>query len=79
MTECVEVHSKREKDDKVRCWFPHCNKLFKNLDFLKKHVALKHEAFATEIVLKNAEPFMRARYIHLCLVLSCLLLCASSI
>lgn len=51
----------KEKDDKVRCWFPSCNKLFKNLDFLKKHVVLKHETYSTQIVATNAEPFMRVR------------------
>lgn len=60
--ECIENNSKKAKDDKVRCWFPYCNKLFKNSDFLKKHVTLKHDFFASEVMLRNAEPYMRSRY-----------------
>lgn len=46
----------------MRCWFAYCNKLFKDVAFLKKHVTLKHEFFCQEVTLRNAEPYMRARY-----------------
>jgi hypothetical protein len=62
MTEYVKVNCKIEKEGKTRCWFPYCNKLFKGLDFLKKHVVLKHDSFMNDIFLRNAEPYMRIRY-----------------
>ena len=64
MTECIQAKSKKEKDEKVRCWFPFCNKLFKNLDFLKKHVVLKHDYFAADLILKNA-----GMYAYICMYL----------
>jgi hypothetical protein len=33
------------------------------VDFLRKHVKAKHETFAYDLLLKDAEPFMRARFI----------------
>lgn len=47
---------------KARCCYPACNKLFKNIDFLKKHVKAKHVLFAAEPMLRVSEPHMRARY-----------------
>ena len=32
------------------------------LDFLKKHLASKHEIFAYDLLLADAEPFMKVRY-----------------
>jgi hypothetical protein len=47
---------------KARCCFKYCNKLFKGLDFLRKHLVVKHETFAYDLLLKDSEPYMRNRY-----------------
>jgi hypothetical protein len=59
----VVDHAKAEKEGKVRCWFANCNKLFKGIDFLRKHVKSKHTSFAWDRLLHDAEPFMRARFV----------------
>ena len=38
---------KTEKEGKARCCFVFCNKLFKDNDFLRKHLVSKHPNFAT--------------------------------
>ena len=58
----MEQQCRREKEDKVRCWYPWCSKLFKNVEFLKKHFISKHDTFAARLYLVEAEPFMRTRY-----------------
>jgi hypothetical protein len=58
----VVQNLKPEKDDKCRCCYVTCNKLFKGADFLSKHMRLKHEDFAADLLLKDAEPFMRRRF-----------------
>ena len=60
--DAVEQQCRREKEDKVRCWYPWCSKLFKNAEFLKKHFTSKHDTFAARLYLIEAEPFMRTRY-----------------
>ena len=60
--ESVECACIKENDDKVRCFFKFCNKLFKTVDFLKKHIALKHEFYLQDISLSVIEPSMRDRY-----------------
>jgi hypothetical protein len=61
--ELVKQQSKPEPDDKCRCGYEYCNKLFKSLQFLIKHLKTKHiNEFGYEILLNIAEPFMRKRY-----------------
>lgn len=59
---CVEARLKLEKEGKCRCCYVSCAKLFKGLDFLTKHMHLKHEDFAAEELLVDAEPFLRRRF-----------------
>lgn len=58
------MHSscKAEKEGKARCCFAFCNKLFKDNDFLRKHLISKHPTFAADLFLVEDEPFMRKRY-----------------
>ena len=58
----VEKNLKQEKEGKCRCCFVSCNKLFKGTEFLAKHMRAKHEDFAHEALLQDAEPFMRRRF-----------------
>jgi hypothetical protein len=61
--ELVKEQSKPEPDDKCRCGYVYCNKLFKSLQFLIKHLKTKHvNEFGFDILLNIAEPFMRKRY-----------------
>lgn len=53
---------KIESEGKARCCYPACNKLFKGIDFLKKHIKTKHEIFAADGMMRDAEPFIRSRY-----------------
>ena len=36
--------------------------MFRGVDFLRKHLQTKHETFAYDLLLKDAEPYMRTRY-----------------
>ena len=51
-----------EAEGKARCCFPACNKLFRGVDFLKKHMRVKHDLFALNELTSDAEPFMKGRY-----------------
>lgn len=51
-----------EKDGRARCLYKVCNKLFKSMDFLVKHLKSKHEYFGYMNLVAEAEPYMRARY-----------------
>ncbi len=52
-----------EAEDKCRCCFSDCNKLFKASTFLIKHLKMKHDAFAfCELAVQDAEPYMSKRY-----------------
>lgn len=52
-----------EAEGKARCCYPECNKLFKGLEFLKKHIRGKHsEVFGLDALLADAVPFMKARF-----------------
>lgn len=59
---CVEAKLKLEKEGKCRCCYLTCSKLFKGVDFLTKHMHLKHPEFSAEVLLKDAEPFMKKRF-----------------
>lgn len=59
---CLEASMKQEKEGKCRCCYISCNKLFKGEDFLAKHMRTKHEDFAADQLLLDAESFMRKRY-----------------
>uniref|UniRef100_A0A7S3H9X4 C2H2-type domain-containing protein n=1 Tax=Spumella elongata TaxID=89044 RepID=A0A7S3H9X4_9STRA len=59
---CVETKLSQEKEGKCRCCYVSCAKLFKGLDFLTKHMHLKHEDFALDELLMDAEPFLRKRF-----------------
>lgn len=48
--------------EKARCCYVNCKKLFKNLDFLTKHLRSKHEAFAKEGLVRISQPYMKSRY-----------------
>jgi hypothetical protein len=50
------------EEGKARCCFPGCAKLFKNYDFLKKHMRSRHEILGLAEALPVYEPFMRLRY-----------------
>ena len=58
----MESSCKIEKEDKARCCYQFCGKLFKDAAFLRKHLQSKHPSFATDVFLVEAEPFMRKRY-----------------
>lgn len=58
----AHTHSKLEANDKCRCLYRGCNKLFQNWGFLVKHMTLKHEGCADDILLVDAEPFLRRRF-----------------
>lgn len=60
--QCVEARLKLEKEGKCRCCYASCSKLFKGLDFLTKHMHLKHEDFSHEELLRAAEPYLRRRF-----------------
>ena len=62
MQALIAKHCKFEQDDKCRCCFSYCNKLFRQVQFLSKHLKMKHPEFGVEIFLQDAEPFMRKRY-----------------
>ena len=49
-------------EDKCRCCYNYCNKLFRALSFLSKHLKTKHPEFGMDALLVDAEPFMRHRY-----------------
>lgn len=59
---CVQEQCIRENEGKCRCCYSFCNKLFKNVEFLGKHIKLKHVDFALEDFAFNAEPYMRNKY-----------------
>lgn len=59
---CVEAKLKLEKEGKCRCCYVTCSKLFKGVDFLTKHMHLKHPEFSADVLLKDAEPFMKKRF-----------------
>lgn len=40
----------------------HSPPLLQGFDYLRKHLQVKHDGFAAELLLQDAEPFMRARY-----------------
>jgi hypothetical protein len=48
--------------EKARCCYVGCKKLFKNLDFLSKHLRTKHESFDHEEMVRIAEPYMKSKY-----------------
>ena len=51
-----------EKDGRARCLYKLCNKLFKSMEFLTKHLKSKHEYFGYAKLVSEAEPYMRAKY-----------------
>lgn len=59
---CMESSCKIEKEEKARCCYQFCGKLFKDVVFLRKHLQSKHPSFATDVFLVEAEPYMRKRY-----------------
>jgi hypothetical protein len=58
----VHSNSKIELNEKCRCMYPGCGKLFQNSVFIVKHVRLKHPGCADAELLMDAEPFMRRRF-----------------
>lgn len=58
----VKDKCKQENEGKCRCSYVLCNKLFRGIEFLSKHIKLKHADFAAEELAVDAEPFMRSRY-----------------
>lgn len=58
----VKDKCKQENEGKCRCSYVLCNKLFRGIEFLSKHIKLKHTDFAAEELAVDAEPFMRLRY-----------------
>jgi uncharacterized membrane protein YgcG len=62
MVRMIEASCKVENEGKARCCFPACNKLFRGIDFLKKHMKAKHELFALNELTADAEPYMKTRY-----------------
>jgi len=59
---CILSSCKSEKEGKARCCYVFCNKLFKDADFLRKHLVSKHPTFAADLLLVEDEPFMRKRF-----------------
>lgn len=62
LDEKIKVLCPIEKEGKARCCYKSCNKLFKGPEYLKKHMASKHETFALDTILKITEPYMQQRY-----------------
>lgn len=62
LTALLERRCKTEGEGKARCCFVDCGKLFKNFDFLKKHMKSKHELFAVDELTADAESYMMSRY-----------------
>jgi hypothetical protein len=60
--ELMKSRCKFEVEDKCRCCYVYCNKLFRAVSFLSKHLKTKHGEFGAEELLRDAEPFMRRRY-----------------
>jgi hypothetical protein len=59
-------HCREQKEeDKCRCCFENCNKLFRGAQFMAKHLKMKHESFAYSELLANVpevESLMLKRY-----------------
>lgn len=51
-----------EVEGKSRCFFHSCRKLFKSIDFLSKHMKIKHEEFCYDAFLDNSYDSMRSRF-----------------
>jgi hypothetical protein len=58
----VHLNSKIELNEKCRCMYPGCGKLFQNAVFIVKHFRFKHPGCADAELLIDAEPFMRRRF-----------------
>eukprot|EP00595_Chromulina_sp_UTEXLB2642_P002638 CAMPEP_0196764796 /NCGR_PEP_ID=MMETSP1095-20130614/6875_1 /TAXON_ID=96789 ORGANISM="Chromulina nebulosa, Strain UTEXLB2642" /NCGR_SAMPLE_ID=MMETSP1095 /ASSEMBLY_ACC=CAM_ASM_000446 /LENGTH=592 /DNA_ID=CAMNT_0042121265 /DNA_START=558 /DNA_END=2332 /DNA_ORIENTATION=- len=54
--------AKIEAEGKARCFYDSCKKLFKSIDFLMKHIRIKHPYFGNDLMIKESEPFMRTKY-----------------
>eukprot|EP01035_Chromulina_nebulosa_P018410 gene18410-24113_t len=54
--------AKTEAEGKARCFYDSCKKLFKSVDFLMKHIRIKHPYFGNDLLIKESEPFMRTKY-----------------
>jgi len=62
-TALVEKVCPKEGDEgKARCCFTACAKLFKNYDFLKKHLRARHELFGWHECLECSEAYMKTRF-----------------
>lgn len=61
-TRAIELECKRENEGKMRCCFESCAKLFKDINFLRKHLRAKHETFAFKALQNCSDPAMLARY-----------------
>eukprot|EP01033_Poteriospumella_lacustris_P009375 gene9375-6716_t len=58
----VRENSSIEANEKCRCLYMNCGKLFQNSTFIVKHFRLKHPGAADAVLLADAEPFMRRRF-----------------
>jgi AraC-like DNA-binding protein len=52
----VKDKCKQENEGKCRCSYVLCNKLFRGIEFLSKHIKLKHADFAAEELAADATP-----------------------
>ena len=60
--ESIKRTCKIDEDGKAHCCYSACGKKFRGVDFLKKHIKGKHELFAADGLLRDAEPCLRARF-----------------
>lgn len=62
-TALVEKQCPKEGEEgKARCCFAACAKLFKNYDFLKKHLRTRHDLFGLTECLACSESYMKSRF-----------------
>lgn len=62
MDSLIMKRCKEEKEGKCRCCYRYCNKLFKGIEFLRKHLKSKHPDFAEDDFVAISAPFMRTRF-----------------
>mmetsp|Transcript_19843 Transcript_19843/g.36034 ORF Transcript_19843/g.36034 Transcript_19843/m.36034 type:complete len:151 (-) Transcript_19843:107-559(-) len=60
--EWIENHTTVDDDNRARCAFHFCRKLFKDVSFLKKHLMKKHAEFLRAEVAKCHDSFMMASW-----------------
>jgi hypothetical protein len=58
----VDTNCHKEPENKMRCCFKYCNKLFSSNSFLIKHLKSKHVYFASDDLIDVVVPVMKKQY-----------------